>query len=250
VKSTVLILTLKFFCTLTVVTPCIGLLLGILGAMTQNASLWSGEHNQLGLIFINIGKYLLWSALFILMITMAAWILTRLYFKEAKHKLPQIGKVFISTFLVWLAVGIFAPQIHSQGVLACHFKLKKLHLALQQYAQADPNNRYPVPEKWCDLLMEKTNLNPDAFRCPRDGKGPCSYAINPDARFDSAKDVVLLFETDPGWNQHGRQELLRLKNHNDITGKAVNLVTNDGRTLRTCPEEFAELKWQDKTMKD
>jgi len=216
----------------------------------SNASSWSGGHNQLGLIFINLGKYLLWSAPFVLMITIGTWIFARFYSDTAKYHLPKIGKVFLLTFIAWLAVSIFAPQIHSQGVLACHFKLKRLYSALQQYAQADANNRYPTPEKWCDTLMEKANLNANAFRCPRDGKGPCSYAINPDARFDSAGDVVLLFETDPGWNQHGRQELLRLKNHKDIMGKAVNIVTNDGMTLCIRPEEFAELKWQDKPIQD
>ena len=233
---------------LSIAIPCIGLLMGIIGAMIQNLSTESGGYSYLGAILVTSGKYLIWFGPEVLIATIVVWIIARLLSKKESYKLPKMGTVFVLTFLAWLAVGVFAPEIHSQGVLACGFKLKQLYTALQQYAKEDPENRYPTPEKWCDLLMEKANLNINAFRCPRDYKGPCSYALNPDANFDSSGDVVLLFETDPGWNQHGKQELLKFVNHKDFTGNTANLVTNNGMPLRLYlyeGEELAEIKWQD-----
>ncbi len=243
-KNNVLIVALRWLCILTVLTPSIGLVLGLIGAMMQNASSfsgWSGGYSRPAAVLIIACKYLLWSAPFVLITTIVMWIVAR--FCSDKGTLPKMGKVFVFTILAWFAVGIFTPQIDCQGVLACGFKLKQLHTALQQYAKEDPNGQYPAPEKWCDVVMEKTNLNANAFRCPRDYKGPCSYALNPGVRFDSAGDVVLLFETDPGWNQHRQQELLRVRNHRDFTRKTVNVVTNNGRVFGE--EELAELKWQD-----
>ncbi len=39
------------------------------------------------------------------------------------------------------------------------------------------------------------------------------YAMNPNCREDSPKDVVFLFESKPGWNQHGGPELFTFDNH-------------------------------------
>lgn len=231
----------KILCVLTVVTPCIGFFMGIAGAMIQNVSSGFGGYSYLGMVLVASGKYLIWFAPLILIITIVAWVVARFCSDKAKHNLPKMGIVFVLTLFAWFAVGVFAPQIHCQGVLACHFKLRQLYSALQQYAEEDPNNQYPTPERWCDLLMEKTNLNVNAFRCPRNSKGPCSYALNPDACFDSDEDVIVLFETDPGWNQHGQQELLRFKNHKDIMGKYANQVIKNGHVFRIEPEDLNEL---------
>jgi hypothetical protein len=68
------------------------------------------------------------------------------------------------------------------------------------------------------------------------------YAMNPNCREDSPKDMVFLFESKPGWNQHGGPELFTFDNH-DPKGGLVLL--NDGKVkfIRT-EEELKQLRWK------
>ena len=79
------------------------------------------------------------------------------------------------------------------------------------------------------------------FICPYAGKGPCHYAINPNCKQSSPKDIVLLFETKGGWNQYGGPEILTFENHE---GKGCNVLFNDGHTEFVTPELIGELKWK------
>jgi prepilin-type processing-associated H-X9-DG protein len=62
----------------------------------------------------------------------------------------------------------------------CSNNLKKLGQALLFYAK---NNRhhYPPPDRWCDLLIEYTEVTESDFLCPGPAQGRCHYAINPSA---------------------------------------------------------------------
>ena len=68
------------------------------------------------------------------------------------------------------------------------------------------------------------------------------YAMNSNCREDSPKDMVFLFESRPGWNQHGGPELFTFDNH-DPKGGLVLL--NDGivKFIRT-EEELKQLRWK------
>jgi hypothetical protein len=68
------------------------------------------------------------------------------------------------------------------------------------------------------------------------------YAMNPNCREDSADDTVFLFESQPGWNQHGGPELFTFENHDPRGG---NVLLNDGtvKFVRT-EKELQELRWK------
>jgi hypothetical protein len=124
---------------------------------------------------------------------------------------------------------------------------------------------YPDPNHWCDLTADVLwRLHGDggakqwgatlvgAFTCPAarekaaashdDPAWVSDYAMNPYCRPGSPVDTVLLFETKPGWNQHGGPELFSFDNH-DPNGGCVLL--NDGtiKFIRT-KEELAQLRWK------
>jgi len=94
------------------------------------------------------------------------------------------------------------------------------------------DNRFPDPNKWCDLLIEHARVTPRQLVCPSlvirlpiigtrftrpaPARGVCSYAMNPNCKADSPPDTVLLFESNLGWNQYGGPEILSTASHQQI----------------------------------
>ena len=108
---------------------------------------------------------------------------------------------------------------------------------------------YPSPAKWCDAMVrtyqsigmsDKNVMRP--HMCPSAGEGKCHYGMNPDCKFDSPPDMVLLFETKAGWNQHGGLELFTFDNH-DPKGGCVLLNDCTVKFIRT-KEELQQLRWK------
>ncbi len=107
--------------------------------------------------------------------------------------------------------------------------------------------KYPV-SKWCDTTVRalSKDLRKDyilnLFKCPSAHEGKCHYAMNPKCKPNSPPDMVLLFETKAGWNQHGGPELFTFDNHEP---KGGCVLLNDGtvKFIRT-KEELRQLRWK------
>jgi hypothetical protein len=108
---------------------------------------------------------------------------------------------------------------------------------------------YPDEKKWCDYIvmaykdtgmLDRFVMKP--FRCPGAGEGKNHYAMNPNCEPNSPGDMVLLFETKAGWNQHGGPELFTFDNH-DPKGGCVLLNDGTVKFIRT-QEELQALKWK------
>jgi len=107
------------------------------------------------------------------------------------------------------------------------------------------------PPKWCDGYIGKTanDLSSEVLRmfkrdlkCPARKRGRCNYAMNKDWEPGCLLDTVFLFESKPGWNQHGGPELFTLDNH---TPKGGCVLLHDGtvKFVRT-REELTQLRWK------
>jgi hypothetical protein len=113
---------------------------------------------------------------------------------------------------------------------------------------------FPAPRRWCDALewafagtrvrskRHEVDLIMKFHVCPSVGKGENHYAMNPKCRPDSPPDMVLLFETKAGWNQHGGPELFTFDNH-DPKGGCVLLNDGTVKFIRT-KEELQQLRWK------
>ncbi|MFB0555902.1 MAG: hypothetical protein ACETWQ_21565 [Phycisphaerae bacterium] len=113
---------------------------------------------------------------------------------------------------------------------------------------------FPAPRRWCDALewafagtrvrsrRHEVDLIMKFHVCPSVGEGENHYAMNSKCRPDSPPDMVLLFETKAGWNQHGGTELFTFDNHNP---KGGCVLLNDGtvKFIRT-KEELQQLRWK------
>ncbi|MHC4302455.1 MAG: hypothetical protein ACYS7Y_34785 [Planctomycetota bacterium] len=115
---------------------------------------------------------------------------------------------------------------------------------------------YPPSLKWCDAMMLPvrpvmgttkrrvlTYIGNDLmYVCPSAPAGKCHYAMNPNCKPDSPSDMVLLFETNAGWNQHGGPEIFTFDNH-DPKGGCVLLNDGTVKFIRT-KEQLGQLRWQ------
>ncbi|MHC4679895.1 MAG: hypothetical protein ACYTEK_14470 [Planctomycetota bacterium] len=168
--------------------------------------------------------------------------------------------------LLWLrgnlrSMSMLAPQTAPfEWRLDCAANLKGLWYRFRLYHKAEemqaplPLRRsepaYPKETKWCDDMKqayEKSIGMADQYlmkpyKCPSAGEGKCHYAMNPNCQYDSPADMVLLFETKAGWNQHGGPELFTFDNH-DPRGGCVLLNDGTVKFIRTA-EELRQLRWK------
>jgi len=107
---------------------------------------------------------------------------------------------------------------------------------------------YPIPERYYALGQAHQTVSADdefimsPYMCRSAGEGKCHYAMNPNCKYDSSPDMVLLFETKAGWNQHGGPELFTFDNH-DPKGGCVLLNDGTVKFIRT-KEELQQLRWK------
>ncbi len=164
------------------------------------------------------------------------------------------GKGFAITGLVTPAIifpmammlGILMPAIGKTRQLAqrihCQANVKGLGCAMQVYAN-DYNEKYPASLQWCDLLIKYEDVQKAQFNCAAAEKGTCNYAMNKNIEkfgVASPAQMVLLFESKPGWNQAGGLELLTTDNH---CGEGCNILFNDGHTEFVKRADLNNLLW-------
>jgi hypothetical protein len=147
---------------------------------------------------------------------------------------------------------MLTPQIEPFELrMRCAVNLRNVWHRLRLYYKAVGRieMQYPTPVEWCDTMAraytstrwyDESFVN--AYLCPSASEGKCHYALNTNCKYDSPSDVVLLFETKAGWNQHGGPELFTFDNH-DPKGGCVLLNDGTVKFIRT-KEELQQLRWK------
>jgi prepilin-type processing-associated H-X9-DG protein len=176
--------------------------------------------------------------------------------EEERKEKRRKAKITIRSLLVALSCLCFAlasfplwnPIPHTPDYRTmCQRNLSELSVAIHVYA-IDYDGVLPIPSKWCDLLIEHVDVSKNCFTCPVAKSGPCNYAMN--RYFENIgniytvkarNDMVLLFETYPGWNQVGDSEVLTTANHND---KGCNVSFLDGHVAFVKKQDLHKLKWK------
>jgi len=105
-------------------------------------------------------------------------------------------------------------------------------------------SRFMCPGVHAPTDMNDTPSQPDATNSssPPPVSWMSDYAMNAHCRADSPKDMVFLFESRSGWNQHGGPELFTFDNH-DPRGGLVLLNDGTVKFIRT-EEELKQLRWK------
>lgn len=134
---------------------------------------------------------------------------------------------------------IVRPPLRGFGIeVKTQVVLNHTHTAILEYFEE--NGKYPSAENWQDLLLPQISDNNDVFTLPSKVVTKNTIALNPNAKPDSPKDVVVLFESTGGWNAHGQAELLA-PTSNGKPGCFV--VFNDGQIKFIKPEQTKDLNW-------
>jgi len=153
----------------------------------------------------------------------------------------------VSVPLIALLMGILMPALARTRQLAfrmtCATNLSGLGKAMLIYAN-DYDDMFPTPSEWCDLLIEYTEVTTKSFLCKGAPEGPCNYAMNENVAklgISAPPDMVLLFETEPGWNQVGGPEMLTTDNHQ---GEGCNVLFVDGHVEFVKANQLHKLRWK------
>jgi len=153
--------------------------------------------------------------------------------------------ILLATTVLFIIFGAVCRQSNPAAMrLICMTNLKGLGQSLYLYANENAS-QFPPADRWCDALTDNTpDMEPKLFRCPGVETGPCNYAMNPNVDPNDPGDVVLLFETEPGWNQAGGAELLTVENHKRKgKGDGCCVLFVDGRVEYIKSDRIDDLKW-------
>jgi prepilin-type processing-associated H-X9-DG protein len=147
---------------------------------------------------------------------------------------------------ITMLVAIMMPALAQARELArttvCATNMRAIGTAMMIYTNEN-DNHYPDASQWCDLLIKHSDLVEKVFKCPSACEGPCNYAMNKNIEklgTEAPGNMVLLFETNAGWNQSGGPELLSIENHR---GRGCNVLFNDGHVKFVKSEDIDNLKW-------
>jgi hypothetical protein len=159
------------------------------------------------------------------------------------HKFLFIESI-IFVLLGAISVGaIYAnsPRYEPQPVQkpSCQGNLEYLGMMLDIYKIT--YNKYPPPEKWCDTLIKGSYVGYKILICPFAGEGGCHYALNSFAEPGSPADMVLVYETNSGWNQYGGLEIANMTHHAE---PGCYVLFNDKHVEFISPDKLNTLKWK------
>lgn len=156
---------------------------------------------------------------------------------------PIVAGIFMLPFMLGITLPALVRVKYQAQRMACCTNMRSLSLAIQMYAD-DHDDKFPTGSKWCDLLIEHAGVDRMIYRCPGATEGPCNYAMNENVAglgpFNQS-DLVLLFETHPGWNQTGGSEMMTTENHR---GEGCNVVFIDSHVEFVKTQELSRLRWK------
>jgi len=202
------------------------------------------------LVFLIPGEYLLIFSFVAFLYTFLIGItsLVGLVSKKTQRKyyIQSIIAVIVSLSLIFLHLYVgYAIAGHQKKTMTiarrivCSVNLKTLSSQCLYHAS---EKSWPSPD-WCDIL-QMYNFDLDDFKCPIDKIGPCSYAMNENIPVDVGElppDLVLLFESAPGWNQIGGVDDVVTDRH----GKpGANIAFADGHIEFVKTEDIPTLRWR------
>jgi len=156
---------------------------------------------------------------------------------------PVVAAVFMLPLMLGITMPALVRTKHLAQRMACGTNMRSLSMAMLMYAE-NHDDKFPTGSKWCDLLIEHAGVDRKMFQCRGATEGPCNYAMNENVAElgpSNQSDLVLLFETHPGWNQVGGPEILTTENHRD---EGCNVVFVNWHVEFVKTQDLDRLRWK------
>ena len=165
--------------------------------------------------------------------------------EEKKKDGFTLIELLVVIAIVVLTFYIVYPIVHhgpcGSPRVACAWTIHSIQMETTIFNQE--NEVWPNDNNWCDLLKPYIGENEKFWTCPSSKTGPCSYAMNENIPADANElpgDLVLLFESAPGWNQVGGADDVVTDRH----GKpGANIAFADGHVEFVNAEDIPILRW-------
>jgi prepilin-type processing-associated H-X9-DG protein len=157
---------------------------------------------------------------------------------------PAVSTLFVLPLMMGIMMPALAPRTRQTAFrMVCATNMSGLGRAMLVYSN-DYDDKFPTSSKWCDLLIEHVEVTSLSLRCKGSPEGPSNYAMNKNVEKLGASappDMVVLFETHPGWNQSGGPEILTTDNHE---GDGCNILFADSHVAFVKTEDLKRLRWR------
>jgi len=139
--------------------------------------------------------------------------------------------------LLYVIFFIFVPQIH---FLRRSAYLSEIGIGLELYKQ-NHSGKLPTDSTWCDTLIHDGYVTEQHLTITARDKSKRNCALNMNALDldDVPDDMVLIFESGPGWNLVGDKESVV---YDDYKGGCL-IIFGDIRTEYLMPEDIPNLRW-------
>ena len=163
--------------------------------------------------------------------------------KTTRYFLGSILAIVILSVIFYISIPRLSCGPIPVRLVICKSNLRYLDIGLLSYHEE--NEAWPANENWCTLLNQEWVEDIELFRCPFDKIGPCSYAMNENIPADANElppDLVLLFESDPGWNQTGGSDDVVTNRHGE-NNPGANIAFADGHVEFIPAEDIPTLRW-------
>ena len=156
--------------------------------------------------------------------------------------------------IVGIAMTLVISDIFFVRYSQCRGHLFELGHAVKAYCERNKGD-FPKGSKWCDILLSEPNKiwGKKEFFCPDiEESGLSGYAMNKNLAGKTWNQVdpntVILFESVPGWNQNGGQELIRFNKHSfPPASKKVNVICrgkDKPKFIIISKGEIKNLRWE------
>lgn len=155
-------------------------------------------------------------------------------------------------FIAYIVLSALHIPISKAPIVVCQANNRSLALCCLVYHMDE--GCWPAKDNWCDLIKSyadettedvkiKLGRKIKVYQCPKDEIGPCSYAMNENIPGDANElpdDLVLLFESTPGWNQIGGSDDVITDRHKR---PGANIAFVNGHVEFVKPEDVPNLRW-------
>ena len=163
--------------------------------------------------------------------------------KKTKNIILIIACLLLAVFIAMVIMSSSHRYKPSKKIV-CFSNLRSLSIACLVFHRE--KECWPGKDNWCESLqlpVNRYNQLRNYMQCPADKIGPCSYAMNeniPANANELPDDLVLLFESAPGWNQTGGADDVVTERHSN---PGANIAFPDGRVEFVKPEDVPNLRW-------